>query len=243
MRTAEHTRQLSIAGTEDTRRRADETTARALDAVRGAVIEAAVNARDELVRPRQQAQVALERAQRAQTEAERANARADLARAEAEKVRLEAKAAEAEARARAEQWRAEAQGARTSSQVARADAEQARAQARKALRARDGMRLQLMNELSKVIEIRRAEHAVVCNFLDVLFDFDAVTLSAPAAGEKSKSSRVSCIVTPVRTSWKSKATLTLSAQTITTSNFTRTRGGGTPRPSRKPALLRRSSGS
>jgi outer membrane protein OmpA-like peptidoglycan-associated protein len=100
MRSAESSRQLSIAAAREAQRRAEESTARALDTARRVALEAAVTARDELVRARQQADAARARAEQAQTDAEREKARAELARteavvshAEAEKIRLDAEAA------------------------------------------------------------------------------------------------------------------------------------------------------
>lgn len=205
MRSAEHAREASIAAALDARRRADESTARAVDAARSleqaahrVAFEAAITARNELAFARREADEARARGEQARTEADREKTRADLARAEAavthataESVRRDAdaaRAAEAGSRAQAERMCAEVERARTTAQRAETDAKQARTEAQEAQRARDALQRDLTDALSKVIETRRQERGVVCSFSDVLFDFDTATLTL-GGREKLQSSR------------------------------------------------------
>jgi outer membrane protein OmpA-like peptidoglycan-associated protein len=193
MESAESARQASVAGALQARRQADEAAARAMDAVRGVAVQAAVTAREAFARARQEADAARQRAEQAQTEAEREKTRAALARAEAavvraeaERIRLDAeaaRAAEANARATTDRLRADADRARTDAQRAEADARVARAQARDAQHATEALRRELMDALSEVIETRRDERGAVCSLSDVLFDTDTATLT-PGGREK-----------------------------------------------------------
>jgi outer membrane protein OmpA-like peptidoglycan-associated protein len=193
MSSAEHARQVSLAGAAEARRRADESTARAVDTARRMALEAAVTARDSLVRAQHEAEAARAAAEQARTEAERektsgevARAEAALVRAEAERTRRDAeaaRAAETESRAHAARLGAEVKRARTSAQRAAAAAKQARAEAEEAQRAKDVLQRELLEALSQVIETRRLDRGVVCNFSDVLFDFDTATLT-PGGREK-----------------------------------------------------------
>jgi outer membrane protein OmpA-like peptidoglycan-associated protein len=163
---------LAKADADRARLEADQAAQRRAEAERQQQLESQRRAEAE----RQQQ---LESERRARAEAERAAAEANAARtkalAEAEAVRNENARAAAEANAERE----------------RAAAEQARNAAEKAEREKRELRIQLTEQLNKILETRDTARGLIVNMSDVLFDTGKFTLKP---GAREKLARISGIV-------------------------------------------------
>jgi outer membrane protein OmpA-like peptidoglycan-associated protein len=136
------------------------------------------------IQAEQQQQLESERRARAEAERAAAEALAARTRAEADRARVQA---EADAQRSAQEKAA----AQAETDKARQLAEEQRLAAEKAEREKQELRIQLRDQLNKILETRESARGLIVNISDVLFDTGQYTLKPPA---REKLAKVSGIV-------------------------------------------------